>query len=173
MDKVDGNDTTKKLKGAIFQLYRIGGDGTKYYAQVNTSGVLTGFTTDASLATNLTTDANGAFNVKGLSSGTYHLLETKAPDGGYNKLADEIKVTITAAADASTGALTTFSGSVVGVGSAASDLPTGNVTLTVKNNLGTTLPETGGIGTAIFYVAGAALLIGALVILAAKKRTAK
>lgn len=173
MDKVDGNDTTKKLKGAIFQLYRIGGDGTKYYAQVNTSGVLTGFTADASLAANLTTDANGAFNVKGLSSGTYHLVETKAPDGGYNKLADEIKVTITAAADASTGALTTFSGSVVGVGSAASDLPTGNVTLTVKNNLGTTLPETGGIGTTIFYVAGAALLIGALVILAAKKRTAK
>ena len=40
----------------------------------------------------------------------------------------------------------------------------------VNNQSGTELPSTGGIGTTIFYVIGAALVIGAIVILVAKKR---
>lgn len=172
MDKVDGTDSTKKLSGAIFRLHRVGGDGTKYYAQVNADGVLTGFTTDETLAAALTTDTNGAFNIKGLSSGTYHLEETDAP-ASYNKLGDEIRLTITATSDASTGGLTTFSGSVVGVGTVASDKDSGNITLTVKNNLGSTLPETGGMGTTIFYIVGTVLVAGALILMMSKKRSAE
>ena len=40
----------------------------------------------------------------------------------------------------------------------------------VVNNAGATLPETGGIGTTIFYVLGAVLVLGAIVMLVTKKR---
>ena len=42
--------------------------------------------------------------------------------------------------------------------------------LKVTNVLGMALPETGGIGTTVFYVLGGVLLIGALVVLATMKR---
>ena len=58
---------------------------------------------------------------------------------------------------------------------------TGNITFTanedkselatdVVNKSGSTLPETGGIGTTIFYVVGVILMLGAGVLLVTKKR---
>ena len=47
---------------------------------------------------------------------------------------------------------------------------TGAVALTVTNNQGTTLPETGGIGTTIFYIIGGVLVVGAGVLLAVRLR---
>ncbi|MCI6851816.1 MAG: LPXTG cell wall anchor domain-containing protein [Clostridiales bacterium] len=38
------------------------------------------------------------------------------------------------------------------------------------NNAGTVLPETGGIGTTIFYVLGGLLVLTAVVLLVTKKR---
>lgn len=46
----------------------------------------------------------------------------------------------------------------------------GTFQITIKNNKGTELPSTGGIGTTIFYVVGAILVIGAGVILITKRR---
>lgn len=43
----------------------------------------------------------------------------------------------------------------------------------IVNNSGATLPETGGIGTTIFYAAGALLVVGAGVLLVTKKRMNK
>ena len=40
----------------------------------------------------------------------------------------------------------------------------------VNNQSGTELPSTGGIGTTIFYVVGAILVVGAGVLLVVKKR---
>jgi LPXTG-motif cell wall-anchored protein len=40
----------------------------------------------------------------------------------------------------------------------------------VVNNKGTQLPSTGGIGTTIFYIVGGLLLVGAAVILVARKK---
>lgn len=40
----------------------------------------------------------------------------------------------------------------------------------VKNHLGTALPETGGVGTTLFYVIGGLLSVAAVVLLVAKKR---
>ena len=40
----------------------------------------------------------------------------------------------------------------------------------VVNKSGSTLPETGGIGTTIFYVVGVILMLGAGVLLVTKKR---
>ena len=45
--------------------------------------------------------------------------------------------------------------------------------LTIANNAGATLPETGGIGTTLFYVIGALLVVGAGVLLVTKKRMGK
>ena len=42
--------------------------------------------------------------------------------------------------------------------------------VTVANNQGTTLPETGGIGTTIFFVLGGVLVIGAGVLLIVRLR---
>lgn len=47
---------------------------------------------------------------------------------------------------------------------------TGTVNTTVENTKGTTLPETGGMGTTMLYVAGGILLVGSAVLLVTKKR---
>ncbi|MDR9831012.1 LPXTG cell wall anchor domain-containing protein, partial [Vibrio sp. FNV 38] len=41
---------------------------------------------------------------------------------------------------------------------------------TVKNQAGAELPSTGGIGTTIFYVIGGLLIIGAAVVLVARRK---
>ncbi|SDL31120.1 LPXTG-motif cell wall anchor domain-containing protein/fimbrial isopeptide formation D2 domain-containing protein [Sarcina sp. DSM 11001] len=46
----------------------------------------------------------------------------------------------------------------------------GTFVITIENNKGTELPSTGGIGTTIFYIVGAILVIGAGVILITKRR---
>ena len=43
----------------------------------------------------------------------------------------------------------------------------------IANNSGATLPETGGIGTTLFYVIGGLLVVGAGVLLVTKKRMGK
>ena len=40
----------------------------------------------------------------------------------------------------------------------------------VENNTGTELPSTGGMGTTIFYILGAVLVLGAVILLVTKKR---
>lgn len=93
------------------------------------------------------TDAVASFD--GLKDGTYTLVETTVPDG-YNK-ADDTDVTIK---PASTNNLTT-------------EL---TVESTVTNNQGTELPSTGGIGTTLFYVIGAILVLGAGILLVTRRR---
>jgi LPXTG-motif cell wall-anchored protein len=98
-----------------------------------------------------TTDASGKMKFIGLDSGSYQLTETVAPTG-YNKLANPINVTIS-----NTGAVTP----------ATPDMPN---TVQVKNESGNLLPDTGSIGTVIFYVVGGVLFVAALVLLITKKR---
>ena len=40
----------------------------------------------------------------------------------------------------------------------------------IENNKGATLPTTGGIGTTIFYIAGAVLMLGAAAIVLARRK---
>ena len=48
---------------------------------------------------------------------------------------------------------------------------TANTTeITIENNKGTVLPSTGGMGTTIFYVIGGLLIIGAAVVLVARRK---
>lgn len=143
-----GTDKTTLLAGADFRLYKTVGE-TTYYAQFDSNGLLTGWTTDAaSTGVTMTSNDKAALVLNGLDAGTYHLEETKAPDG-YNKLTDPVTVTITE------------DGKVSG----ATD-----GTVYVSNNAGATLPSTGGMGTTLFYVIGGGLMVAAVVLLVTKKR---
>ena len=132
----------------------------------------------------ITSGTDGVFNISGLDDGTYYLREIKAPDG-YNLLEDDLKIVITAttangqtwngdAATALTGLnVTTQLGDEEAVAPVAGDTTDGAVAITVENNGGSTLPETGGIGTTIFYAAGALLVLCAGVLLFVKLRMRK
>ena len=59
----------------------------------------------------------------------------------------------------------------VGTGAAEKgDVAKGLVSTTVTNNSGATLPETGGVGTTLFYIIGGVLMVGAAVLLVTRKR---
>ena len=109
-------------------------------------------------ATAMTSNATGKFNIAGLDAGTYVLKETKTPDG-YNTCADTtIKIGATHAENSElTSADLTLSGD-------------STMSNSIINKSGSSLPSTGGIGTTIFYVGGGALVVGAGVLLIAKKR---
>lgn len=175
--KVDGKDPTKNLQGAKFKL--LNSDQTKY-ARVDNTGKLNGWTTDETAATELESDKNGLFKVIGLDDGTYFLKETLAPSG-YNTLSEPIKLVISANTNngqngfGKTTELETISVTVGNDPSASGattvgNSATGTVNITVKNNRGTTLPGTGGIGTTIFYVIGGGLMVAAAILLITKKR---
>lgn len=192
-DKVDGANPDTKLPGAQFVLFN--GGHTRVAAVVD--GKLSGWSElpDGYLAANheeipddawaevanatITSDENGLFSVAGLDDGTYYLREIKAPDG-YNLLEDDLKIVITATTangqtwngDAAT-ALTALTISVDDAAAENGEPNTGAVAITVENNGGSTLPETGGIGTTIFYAAGALLVLCAGVLLFVKLRMRK
>ncbi|MBQ8503563.1 MAG: SpaH/EbpB family LPXTG-anchored major pilin [Clostridia bacterium] len=123
-----------------------------------------------------TSDDNGkvAFtwtNGVGLKDGeTYTIVETKAP-AGYNE-AKDITFTVTCT-DPTTGTDCTWSSDNTLVTFTATDGADVDdyFETTIKNTTGSLLPETGGIGTTIFYIVGALLVVGAVVILISKKRT--
>lgn len=171
--KVDGKDATKKLPDAKFKLL----DSTKNnYAKVDTTtNKFIGWTSNEADATELVSDANGLFTVIGLDDGTYYLKETLAPSG-YNTLAEPIKLVIsanTSNGQTGIGAVTELTKVEVAVdkGTATSgNVTNGTVSIEVKNNRGTTLPGTGGIGTTIFYVIGGGLMAAAAILLITKKR---
>lgn len=153
VNKTDGTDA---LKGAQFKLYRT--DEALNLAHVDV--MLRALTDDELTAAGVTkaddtvyytvdpdgtnlidmTDASSAV-VYGLDKdSTYYLEETVAPDG-YNRLDEEQEVNL---------------------GSKTS--------IDVVNNAGSVLPSTGGIGTTMFYVIGAILVIGAGVVLVTRRR---
>lgn len=106
------------------------------------------------------TDDTGNVNIKGLDDSTYYLYETKAPDG-YNQLKQPYKIIIDATYK-DNGSVNT-----VTINDEATD------TVKVENKKGSTLPETGGIGTTIFYVVGGAMMFVAVVLLVTKKKMSK
>ena len=180
--KVDGQNNNEKLAGAEFVL--LNSDKTKVAKVENNK--LTEWI-DVPTAgdngniiwpdgTKLTSDEDGLFKVIGLDDGTYYLRETKAPDG-YNLRSTDIEVTITATTTngqnwtdgLASSALTNLAVTADGE-EGTGDTSTGIAGITVANNKGSTLPETGGIGTTIFYVLGSVLVLAAVVLLVIKKR---
>lgn len=127
---------------------------------------------DQTATTGVTTDlvVNGKdnINIDGLDAGTYTLIET-ATAPGYNMLTDAITVTITD----TTPAASKNDPSVEPTWTVSYQIGSGDVatgTVTIVNNKGTQLPSTGGIGTTIFYILGGLLVVGAAVILVARRK---
>ncbi len=146
------------LAGAKFQLLDKDGTAIKFTA-VADAAVPTYMVDADGAVTEITTDANGKFEFIGLDEGTYKLHETEAPEG-YNKLANDVEVVITSThSDADLTASYEINGK-------------DPATIKVENKTGGLLPDTGGIGTTVFYIVGIALMLGAAVLLISKKRMA-
>jgi fimbrial isopeptide formation D2 family protein/LPXTG-motif cell wall-anchored protein len=119
-------------------------------------------------------DANGYLTFKGLAAGSYTLEETKKPSAQYNDI-DKINFIVTFHKDdtvANANANCYFGVNQASNDAAKISVSTDKKTLTavVYNTKGTTLPSTGGMGTTILYVVGAALAIAASILLVTKKR---
>ena len=139
--KTDGSAEHTYLPGAKFKLYDALTDGNLIKVNKDNTGYYLDSTADVEIEVN----SPDGVNVRGLKPGTYYLEETHAPSG-YNKLTERKPVTITSGQ------------------TAAHDVY-------VENHAGAELPNTGGRGTTLLYAIGAALVIGAAVLLIARRRT--
>ena len=144
VSKQDGSK--EPLAGAGFIISNI--EGKYYYLTTSDGSPFVSWISTSDDATVQYSDASGAVPAfTGLPDGTYTLIEKVVPSG-YNR-AEDINFTI-----------------------AKSDYTPGNLSQssTVTNQAGSTLPSTGGIGTTIFYVVGAILVVGAGVVLITRRR---
>lgn len=191
--KVDGENVETKLEGAEFVLLNGGhtrvahiedgklvgwinlpeGYGDRNYNEIPYE---TWQALDETTSVIMTSAAEGAFGVSGLDEGTYYLMEIKAPTG-YNLLENALRLDIAAVtangqnwAGDPAAALTALTIDVDQGGAQNGDVGTGAVALTVANNQGATLPETGGMGTTLFYVIGGLLVAGAGILLVVRLR---
>ncbi|MCI8496726.1 MAG: isopeptide-forming domain-containing fimbrial protein [Clostridiales bacterium] len=185
--------TGKYMNGVGFKLYSTkidteGGSKTMYAIfQTDTETTpgktiykLAGWTENESEATELftaddtsvTPKLEGKLYVEGLGEGRYNLKETTTPTG-FNSMHD-VTFDITPTIDTTTNLLTGLAGSIANDRTDASvstgNTATGLIPVVLKNYPGATLPTTGGIGTTIFYIVGGVLVLGAGVLLIARKR---
>ena len=184
------------LKGADFTLYK---EVQSTYTGAKTGAAIkenfaNGVIADALQAakyyvevTNKEGDTSGnVFSFKGIDDGTYVLVETTVP-AGYNAWdAEQFVVTATHTTEAN---IDPDSGKVAGgtdyiltalTGeSLFGDAGDGTITLaadkadldvSIVNQSGSVLPETGGMGTTIFYILGTILVLGAGVLLITRRR---
>lgn len=161
------DDENQPLAGAEFMLYTdsdcqhevslvADGDNTYRVATADETGAV---------IHSITTDETGAFVINGLDAGTYYLKELTPPDG-YYALDEPIKVTITAVRGDAAGE------QVVNDVQISQDDTTDVKQVAVLNSTSPLLPTTGGMGTTIFYVVGAVLVVGAGVGVVVKRRMA-
>lgn len=146
--KVDGNATSTKLAGAEFTLYK----DSACTEAITVDGVTVKATT--------TTNGNDKFYYGSnefyfTPDVTYYVKETKAP-AGYNINSTIFKVTAVAKAYTAVGTVE-------------------NGAATVVKDYPVTVPQTGGMGTMMFYVGGAALIAcaGVLLFVLKRKKAAK
>lgn len=153
--KVDGSENS--LAGAKFELYDASTAGNKIPLVKVSEGEYRRATPGEAAAEGFVSAVieAGTARVYGLDdlddTTNYYLEEIEAP-AGYNALKERVKVTAVKNSDDSNGQ---------------------NDPQKVVNNTGTELPSTGGIGTTIFYCAGAILAVGAFVLLITKKRMSR
>lgn len=131
--------------------------------------------TEVDMPMNIDTSKKSLFTLSGLDDGEYTLTETVTP-AHYNTISPitftvNADHTITWGTERREDILTSLSGDTAsGEITFTSSKTDGTLTTNVINNIGTTLPGTGGIGTTIFYVIGGGLMVAAAILLITKKR---
>lgn len=189
----DVNGTHTSLDGVEFKLYQVNGTVPADLATVKDANSSYDLSDEAKAAANLTevkftkdgdryvVDPNGNavftttgsdFAVHGLDRSTYILVETKAKDG-YNILKKAIKVdlynTTKYLEDGYTSGAYQDPNQVAYVVSVDGLNPNGNL-VSVENKSGSLLPETGGTGTMLLYLAGTALMAGGVFFLTSRRK---
>ena len=189
IDKVDPEGTP--LNGAGFTIYQevpAGTEGAQTGAAIKTA---LGSTINATalvdakyyVAKGMTTVSgnNAQFEFKGLADGTYVLVETTIPTGfnAFNSVQFTISSEVTDTGITTLTGTDPFNTTNKGENGAVTatkkdgsthSLNSGELYAEIENNSGNTLPSTGGIGTTIFYVIGAILVIGAGILLVTRRR---
>ena len=167
------------LKGAVFGLYKSAAD-----AEADTNR----YTNEVFEGT-VTTDGDGYMQINGLDVGTYYLKEISAP-AGYIK--DQKVHTIEIEATYGTETVTekgytytlpvlesytikidnttTSTYSMKLEASAITTSEATNLPTSIQNTKGIELPSTGGMGTTLFYIIGAVLVLGAGILLVTRRR---
>lgn len=154
--------TDEKLAGAKFSLYTTEENATSGTNAIKVSGSNGNYVVDPASENTVfesvaSIDGKGYnLHVNGLAAGEYWLVETEAP-AGYNKLTAPIKVTITKTGDTEW---------TVSKDNAAEE----DKIIDVENSTGSLLPSTGGMGTIIFAVIAAILVLGVAVSFIRDKR---
>lgn len=163
--KVNAADATDYLENAEFSLWTTTNNGsttTKEY-KVDEDTTITLYL----VADKLTTNASGQVSAS-VEAGTYYLFEDVAPDN-FNKLDKPIVFTV--AATIEDGELTSIS---IDNDTLSSTGGSGVINTTIENRSGLLLPSTGGRGTQLFVVCGAALMaIAGATYLIYRRKTAK
>lgn len=151
LTKVDANDDTKKLSGAVFNVKDEKGNVLKFTFN-NTDNMYHLDPENGDVA--VTTGTAGTLTVIGLDLGTYYFEEVQAPEG-YSINTTAVNATIT---NANTTASTTLD----------------PATTTMQDTTLSPLPSTGGIGTTIFTVVGCLIMIAAAAMFfVSRRRTEK
>lgn len=138
-------------------------DNSRYYESTTNKYVKTTSVTpkgnigDTNVEVKGTVNEDGTVTFRGLGAGSYILEETYALPG-YNRI-DPINFEVI------------WTGREFITDNDAIEMGQNNtLAATIVNHKGSLLPSTGGIGTTIFYVVGGILVIGAGILLVAKKR---
>lgn len=143
------------LAGAELALYKQDADSQTLIPGTDVTGTLISEWTSEDIRS-----ANGGIHTLRLFDGTYYLVETKAPSG-YVGLTAPIIFQVNATDKTVT--VIEYPGYQVSIPSGETiDFPVYNTALYA-------LPETGGIGTTLFYTLGAIMVLGAAVLLITKK----
>jgi len=153
--KVDGANPTITLEGAEFKIATNAAGTTfvKWTTELIAANTASMFATPMTVGSDIVmkSNATGQFEIKGLAGGTYYLVETKAPTRAgttYNLMRDPAAFVVTK---------TSYVAATPGIN--------------VENRAGLRIPQTGGIGMALFTVVGLSMMGYAVFLFRKKKDT--
>lgn len=159
-------NTQEPLAGAVFSAVKIDGTATSI--------------SEIGEAVEKTTGGDGAASFDSLTNGYYQITETKAPEG-YVLTNDVFYIKV----EGNEVSLLTMEQGKKPEEWSTTTTPYGNIRsfeaqptnnkaiATIDNDQGTELPMTGGIGTTIFYILGAILVIGGGIYFISRRRAMK